>query len=148
MHECMASLCHAMIFWTLDATSGYWQLEIAEEDRYKKSFHVSSFLLPLHAQDFLIEEGAYDVLTSKDCPIGESQAENFLYLFKWCRRIFGHAKRACPSCSTSIDGNIWRWFDTESEKGSFLRISFIILVKLFAMGCSRSQQKCMTKCED
>ena len=38
MEECIDSLGDATIFSTLDANSGYWQVEIAEEDRDKTTF--------------------------------------------------------------------------------------------------------------
>ena len=38
MDDCLDSLGDAMIFTTLDANSGYWQLPVAEEDRDKTTF--------------------------------------------------------------------------------------------------------------
>jgi hypothetical protein len=38
MDDCLDSLGAATIFTTLDANSGYWQLEVAEEDKDKTSF--------------------------------------------------------------------------------------------------------------
>ena len=38
MDECIDSLGEARIFSTLDANSGYWQIELADEDREKTAF--------------------------------------------------------------------------------------------------------------
>jgi hypothetical protein len=41
MDDCLDSLWAATIFTTLDANSGYWQLEVADEDKDKTSlFHI------------------------------------------------------------------------------------------------------------
>ena len=38
MDECIDSLAHAKVFSTLDCNSGYWQIEIDEEDKKKAAF--------------------------------------------------------------------------------------------------------------
>lgn len=38
VHECVDSLCQAAMFFTLDASSGYWQVGIKDNDKDKTPF--------------------------------------------------------------------------------------------------------------
>lgn len=44
--ECIASLRDTTNFSTLDASSGYWQLEVGDEDHYKTAFTSLEGLFP------------------------------------------------------------------------------------------------------
>jgi hypothetical protein len=45
LDECIDSLGDAVVFWTLDANSGYWQVSMHPDDRDKTTFtcHVGTF---------------------------------------------------------------------------------------------------------
>lgn len=71
MEECINSLGDATMFSTLDATSGFWQAEIAEEDRDKTAFTPHHGLFRFNRTPFKLKNapGTYqremDVLLTK-----------------------------------------------------------------------------------
>ena len=52
IEDCLDALSAARWFCTLDLASGYWQVEMAEEDKEKTAFSTGSGLYPFNAMPF------------------------------------------------------------------------------------------------
>lgn len=72
MDECIDLFGDAKIFSTLEAKSGYWKVEIAEEDQEKPPLH-PIMVFPFYSHALQFEGRSRDFSTSYGCPVDESK---------------------------------------------------------------------------
>lgn len=94
---------------TLNASSRYWKVDMAEKHHDRIRFHFSSWPFALHLCAVRIENCACDVKSSNGRPFDQKELPICPRWSRQYRQSFGYARRTYQPCPLGIDVTIWRW---------------------------------------